>query len=57
MLVLSRRIGEALLINKDIVVRILGVNRGQVKIGVEAPKEVEVLREEVLDKNKPHGEV
>lgn len=53
MLVLTRRIGEALLLGKEIRLVILGVNRGQVKIGVEAPKEVVVLREEVLDKNKP----
>jgi carbon storage regulator len=53
MLVLSRKVGEALLLGKEIRLVILGINRGQVKIGIDAPKDVTVLREEVLDKNKP----
>jgi carbon storage regulator len=50
MLVLTRRINEVLLISKTIRITILGINRGQVKIGIEAPKEVEIVREEVLNK-------
>jgi len=50
MLVLTRRLGESLLLNKLIRVTILSVNRGQVKIGIEAPKEIEVIREELLNK-------
>lgn len=47
MLILTRRPGEALVINHDIVVRVMGVNGMQVRIGVEAPTDVEVNREEV----------
>jgi carbon storage regulator len=50
MLVLSRRVGEALIIANDIKVEILGVNGNQVRIGVDAPREVPVHREEILDR-------
>lgn len=49
MLVLTRRRGEAIYIGDDITVRVLGVEGGQVRIGVEAPKEVEVDRSEVRE--------
>ena len=47
MLVLTRRVGETLNIGDDIEVRVLGVQRGQIRIGVAAPKSVSVHREEV----------
>jgi carbon storage regulator len=52
MLVLSRRIGECIRIGPDIVVRVLGVKGSQVRIGVDAPKDVEVHREEVFARIK-----
>ena len=50
MLVLSRRIGETLKIGYDIEVQILDVNRGQVRIGIAAPKHINIVRTELLDR-------
>lgn len=47
MLILTRRIGETLMIGNDVHVTVLGFNGNQVRIGVNAPKEVEVHREEI----------
>lgn len=48
MLVLGRKSGESIVIGDDIVITILGVDRDQVKIGVKAPREIRILREEVF---------
>jgi carbon storage regulator len=53
MLILTRRVGESLRIADDIVVTILEVKGNQVKIGTDAPKDVPVVREEILDRD--HG--
>jgi carbon storage regulator len=50
MLVLSRKIKEAICISDNIVVRILSVRGDNVRIGIDAPKEVKVLREELTAK-------
>lgn len=50
MLILTRRTGESVMIGDDIVVTILGVKGNQVRVGVEAPKELPVHREEIYDK-------
>jgi carbon storage regulator len=52
MLVLTRRVGEALMISDEIKVSVLGVKGNQVSIGVAAPKEVGVYREEVYNRIK-----
>lgn len=52
MLILTRRIGEKLIIGEDVVVTILGVNGGQIRVGVDAPKDVDVHREEIWKKIK-----
>lgn len=50
MLILTRRVGESLIIGDDVVVNILGVKGNQVRIGVDAPKEVPVHREEIYNR-------
>ena len=47
MLILTRRINEKLIINGDIGVEILGVKGNQVRLGIAAPKEITVHREEI----------
>lgn len=50
MLILTRRVGESLVIGDDVVVNVLGVKGNQVRIGVDAPKDVTVHREEIYDR-------
>ena len=49
MLILTRRVGETLKIGEDIEVTVLGLRGGQVRIGINAPRDVAVHREEILD--------
>ena len=50
MLILTRRIGETLIINDDIKVTVLGIQGSQVRIGISAPKDVSIMREELYNK-------
>ncbi|MDH2925783.1 carbon storage regulator CsrA [Lonepinella koalarum] len=52
MLVLTRKLGESLLIGDDIEITVLNVRGNQVKIGVKAPKNVSVHREEIYQRIK-----
>ncbi len=52
MLVLSRNIGETIHIGENIEVQILGIARGQIRVGISAPREIQIVRTELL--GRPH---
>ena len=58
MLILTRRVGEAIIIDNNIKVTVLSVNGQQVRLGIDAPREINVHREEIqqrVDKDKNDG--
>lgn len=52
MLILTRRTGESLIIGDNVTVTVLGTKGNQIRIGIDAPKEVAVHREEIFNKIK-----
>lgn len=52
MLILTRRLGESLSIGDDVKLTVLCIKANQVRIGIEAPKEVSIQRTELLEKNQ-----
>ncbi|MFL2555578.1 MAG: carbon storage regulator CsrA [Gammaproteobacteria bacterium] len=52
MLILTRRVGESLMIGDNIDITVLGIRGNQVRIGINAPKDVSVHREEIYDRIK-----
>lgn len=59
MLILTRRIGETLIIGDDVNITVLGVKGNQVRLGINAPKDVSVHREEIylrIQQEKEAGE-
>lgn len=56
MLILTRRVGETVMIGEEVTVTVLGVKGNQVRIGVNAPKTVAVHREEIFERIKREQE-
>ena len=54
MLILTRRIGEVLVIDDEIKIHILGIKGNQVRIGIDAPKDIPVHREEIYKHINQH---
>jgi carbon storage regulator len=58
MLILSRKVGQCIVIGGNIIVKVVRVEGDQIKLGIQAPREVPVHREEIqreIDKGKPGG--
>ncbi len=53
MLVLSRKLGEKIVIGENIVVTVVKIDRNQIRIGIEAPSEIPVYREEIAPARAP----
>jgi carbon storage regulator len=56
-LILTRRVGETLMVGTDVSLTVLGVRGNQIRIGIKAPKTVDVHREEVFNRIKREAEV
>lgn len=52
MLILTRRSNERIFIGEDVVLVVLGIENNRVKLGIEAPSEIAILREEIVDDSK-----
>lgn len=56
MLILTRRIGEKLIIGDDTVIKVVRIEGSQVRIGIDAPPHIRVVREEIMDRPMKNGE-
>lgn len=56
MLILTRKVGESIMIGDSVEVKILGLRAGQIKIGIEAPKGLKVHREEIYERIRAEAE-
>jgi carbon storage regulator len=56
MLILTRRVGETLMVGEEVTVTVMAVKGSQVRIGINAPKDIEVHREEIFDRIKQEKE-
>jgi len=52
MLVLARKLDESIIINDNIIVKIVSIENGVVKLGIDAPKEISIIRDELIQEVK-----
>lgn len=57
MLILTRKIGDKIIIEDNIIITVLGTKNAQVRLGIEAPKEISVDREEVYQRKRAEKEL
>ncbi len=57
MLILSRKNGQSIVLNDDIVVTVISVDRGRVQLGIRAPGYVPIFRQEIIERMVANGEV
>ena len=57
MLILSRKCGQSIVINDDIVVTVIAVERNRVQIGIQAPGYVPIFRQEIVERMVASGEI
>lgn len=55
MLILTRRVGESIMVGDDVTITVLGVKNNQVRIGVTAPRSIQVHREEIYERIRVEG--
>jgi carbon storage regulator len=53
MLVLSRKLGEKIYISENICITVVDIDRGKIRLGIEAPRDVPIFRKELLPLNNP----
>jgi carbon storage regulator len=53
MLVLSRKLGEKIYISENICITVVDIDRGKIRLGIEAPREVPIFRQELLQEKAP----
>ena len=53
MLVLSRKLGEKIVIGENICITVIDIDRGKIRLGIEAPREVPIFRKELLPADPP----
>jgi carbon storage regulator len=56
MLILTRRVGETIMVGDEVTVTVLGVNGNQIRIGIHAPREIAVHRKEVYERIQAESE-
>jgi len=55
MLVLSRKQGEKIIINENISITVVEIDRGKIRLGIEAPRDVPIFRQELLNNPEKHS--
>lgn len=55
MLVLSRKVGEELVLTNGVSIMVVKIEKNQIKLGITAPNDVRILRKELVDENRPNS--